>query len=359
MNRKMRLSLSVVAVLIIAALAAGLFIYPIHWRARVVVEKVTGQLPAIEWSDLAWMLGPHPTVFLVNMGDPPNPYSAITNPLDSPGDVAAGKHLFEQHCTHCHGGEARGGTGGPSLHDRVFRQGRSDWALYRTITRGISGTAMVGWKFPRDDVWRLVAYLNDTLLTGESIHASAGTPDPLVEAVSSEALTHAESDASEWLTYSGSYSGQRHSRLSIVNKDNVRALHVAWVRQLPSEPPRLEFSPIVRGSTMYVTALPAEVYALDASTGRVLWHYSHNISSRLAVCCQGNRGVAILGDRIFFGTMDAHLVALDATSGKVLWDSTIAESGKGYAGSAARGRRYDRDRQCRGRLSYPRVPGRL
>lgn len=334
MTRKMRLRLSLAAAIAIAIFAAGLFVYPIHWRAKVILQKAEGRLPSIEWSDLAWMLGPNPTVFLVNMGDPPNPYSAIANPLHSPGDVAAGKHLFEQHCTHCHGSEARGGAGGPSLHDRVFRQGRSDWALYRTITQGIPDTAMIGWKFPRDDVWRLVAYLNDTLLKGEP-GVSAGTSGLLVEPVSADALAHAESDGSEWLTYSGSYSGRRHSQLSLVNRDNVRSLRVAWVRQLTSEPPRLEASPIVRGATMYVTALPAEVYALDATTGRVLWHYSHGISSRLALCCQGNRGVAILGNRVFFGTMDAHLIALDASTGKVLWDETIAESGKGYALTAA------------------------
>jgi mono/diheme cytochrome c family protein len=222
MKIKVRLCLSVATVMIVAVCAAGLFIYPIHWRAKIIVEKVAGQLPAVGWSDLAWMLRPNPTVFLADMGDPPNPYSAIKNPLDSPSDIAAGKRIFEQHCTHCHGNEADGGAGGPSLHERVFRQGRSDWALYRTITRGIPGTAMIGWKFGRDDVWRLVAYLNDILLAGRALPLSAGTSGPLVEPVSADALIRAESDASEWLTYSGSYSGQRHSQLSFVDTDNVR-----------------------------------------------------------------------------------------------------------------------------------------
>src|ERR1017187_9297721 len=99
MNRKLRLPL-VLAALVVVATATGLIIRPLHWRARVIAEKMTGRLPALDWSDLAWMLGPNPSVYLFNMGDPPNPYSAITNPLDAPGDVTAGKHLFEQHCTH-------------------------------------------------------------------------------------------------------------------------------------------------------------------------------------------------------------------------------------------------------------------
>lgn len=334
MKRAVRFGFWIIVLCFVSSFIVVYFSYPIHWRARVVLEKLRGELPSLDWSDLAWMLGPRPKVYLVLMGEPPNPYSAITNPLHSRDDVDAGKHLFEQHCTHCHGNAARGGAGGPSLHDRLFKQGRSDWALYRTITHGIPGTPMVGWQLPRDDVWRLVAYLNDTLLKSRE-NAAVKTDHPTVEPVSPDALLRAESDTAEWLTYSGSYSARRHSGLSIINKDNVASLHVAWVRQLPSDPPRLEFSPIVRGTTMYVTSLPADVYALDVKTGRVLWHFSHSISSPLALCCEGNRGVAILGSRVFFGTMDAHLIALDADTGNLLWDKTIAESGKGYTFTAA------------------------
>lgn len=329
------LAFGLIAALVAVTWVSALFIEPIHWRARVIIEKATGQLPSIDWSDLTWMLAPRPTVFLSNMGNPPNPFAAITNPLSTPEDVAAGKRLFEQHCVVCHGTGGRGGPGGPSLRDRVYVQGRSDWALYRTITHGIPGTAMVGRKLPRNDVWRLVAYLDDLLLKQGSTSNSAAAAIPVVKSASAEDLVEAQDDTSDWLTYSGTYSGERHTQLSLINRDNVRSLHVAWVRQLPSKPPRLESSPIVRSGVMYVTALPAEVYALDAATGRVLWHYSHAISSRLAVCYQANRGVAILGNKLFFATMDAHLIALNAESGALIWDVTVAESGNGYAFTSA------------------------
>ena len=194
---------------------------------------------------------------------------------------------------------------------------------------------MLGWELPRDDVWRLIAYVSDRLLNGRSGGGSGNAAVADVEPVSAEALLQAETDTSQWLTYSGSYSARRHSPLFEINPQNVSSLHVGWVRQLPSDPPRLESSPIVRGSTMYITALPADVYALDVATGRKLWHFSHTLSSPLALCCEGNRGVAILGQRVFFGTMDAHLIALEASTGKLLWDETIAESGKGYTFTAA------------------------
>jgi len=300
------------------------------------MEKTLGQLPQIDWSDLLWMLEPHAQVSIGGMGEPPNPYSAIKNPLKSPSDVAAGARLYNQHCTVCHGSEARGGHGGPSLHDRTFLQGRSDWALYRTITHGVPGTAMVGWKLGRDNTLRLVLYLNEILAQGASPASATAQPRSPIKPVTADELVHAENQPGEWLTYSGSYNGQRYSRLNHINKDNVNELHVAWVRQLLSKDGRrLEVSPIVRGSIMYVTALPGDVYALDAVTGRVIWTFKHDISSPLALCCEGNRGVALLGSRIFFGTEDAHLIALDANTGKLLWDVTVAESSKGYAITAA------------------------
>ena len=43
-----------------------------------------------------------------------------------------------------------------------------------------------------------------------------------------------------------------------------------------------------------------------------------------------NRGVAVLGGRVFMVTLDCHLIALDARSGRVLWDRRIADTLEGY-----------------------------
>ena len=71
-------------------------------------------------------------------------------------------------------------------------------------------------------------------------------------------------------------------------------------------------SPIVDDGIMYITQRPNDVLALDAVTGRVFWRYQHVNDKRAAVCCgANNRGLAILGDKLFMGTLDAHLVAVD------------------------------------------------
>ncbi len=62
---------------------------------------------------------------------------------------------------------------------------------------------------------------------------------------------------------------------------------------------------------MYVTSVN-EAYALDARSGREIWHYSRPRSEGLAGDAASgiNRGVAVLGDRVFMVTDNAHLLAL-------------------------------------------------
>jgi alcohol dehydrogenase (cytochrome c) len=64
--------------------------------------------------------------------------------------------------------------------------------------------------------------------------------------------------------------------------------------------------------------------ALDAKSGRVYWMFRHNLPADIKPCCGSvNRGVAVLGDRVFYGTLDGQLIALDAKSGRPVWTNTL------------------------------------
>src|SRR5205823_3066626 len=83
--------------------------------------------------------------------------------------------------------------------------------------------------------------------------------------------------------------------------------------------------------TIFITEPPNNVVALEAETGREIWRYTHPVPDDLPVCCAPvNRGLAILGNQLFFGTLDAKLVALDASSGKVQWTIQVAEPSDGF-----------------------------
>jgi alcohol dehydrogenase (cytochrome c) len=138
-------------------------------------------------------------------------------------------------------------------------------------------------------------------------------------------------ESANWLTYSGGYRSWRYSELKGISTQNAGKLKLEWVYQMPTTL-MVETSPIVADGVMYVSEPPSNVVALDAKTGRQYWRYHRELPTPINVCCgQVNRGVAILGNRVFVGTVDAHLVALDAKSGAVLWDVAVADHKTGHA----------------------------
>jgi alcohol dehydrogenase (cytochrome c) len=154
---------------------------------------------------------------------------------------------------------------------------------------------------------------------------------PLAAQVSFDRIRQADSEPGNWLTYSGTYSAQRYSRLDQINSTNVRRLHPLWVYQTKATD-AFETSPLVADGVMYLSEPGGSVTALDTLTGRPLWKYRRSLPKGVRGCCgEVNRGVAILGDMVYVGTFDAHLVALDIQSGIVRWDAVVADPKLGHS----------------------------
>jgi alcohol dehydrogenase (cytochrome c) len=125
---------------------------------------------------------------------------------------------------------------------------------------------------------------------------------------------------SDWTTYNGDLSGNRHSPLADINTSNVRDLGLTWLFPVPGSP-RIEATPIVVDGIIYITAWN-EVYALDSTTGRQIWaHRQPHTPGLLSNAGKGaNRGVAVLGNRVFMVMDNAHMLAFDRFTGAKLWD---------------------------------------
>lgn len=135
-----------------------------------------------------------------------------------------------------------------------------------------------------------------------------------------------------WLTYSGTYDGHRHSSLDQVNRANVAGLKAAWVYQAREAGGKLECTPLVIDGILYVTERPNIVTAIDGRTGRALWTYRRPLPSDVQGCCGPvNRGLAVLGDTLYLATYDCHLVALDANTGRERWDVVVADYKTGHS----------------------------
>ena len=153
--------------------------------------------------------------------------------------------------------------------------------------------------------------------------------------VTSGRLVNSAKEPQNWLMYSGDYAGHRFSALDQVNKGNVGSLVAKWVFQTGATG-KFETTPIVVDGMLYGTAPDNRVFALDAHTGRPIWLYQRQLPGDIRPCCgRVNRGVAILGDKVFFGTLDAHVVALDAKTGSVIWDVSAVDYKLGYSFTAA------------------------
>jgi alcohol dehydrogenase (cytochrome c) len=149
--------------------------------------------------------------------------------------------------------------------------------------------------------------------------------------VSYDRLLRADSEPHNWLTYGGTYTSQRYSRLNQITPANVTNLEHKWVFQ-DQVFGAWQSNPLVVDGIMYVTQRPNDMVALDAKTGRVFWLYRYTPSPDARICCgANNRGVAILGDTLFMGTLDAHLVAIDAKNGRPLWNIAVADVKLAYS----------------------------
>jgi alcohol dehydrogenase (cytochrome c) len=151
----------------------------------------------------------------------------------------------------------------------------------------------------------------------------------------SGARYRAVTSQTDWPTYHGSLSGNRFSSADEINRSTVARLAPAWVSPMPGAE-RLQVTPLVVDGVMYVTNAN-ECVALDAGTGRRIWHFSRPRTKGLAGDAASgiNRGVAVAGNRVFMVTDHAHLLALDRFTGELAWETTMADWRLNYGATSA------------------------
>ena len=281
-----------------------------------------------------------------------------------PGNVAAGERFFfdQGKCGACHRVMGRGNAVGPdlssvgrqrtvaeltrygrpseqySLFTVRLRDGRQVQGLARNETlhslqlRTIDGKLLLLQQGEYEVLSRhksphiiltdapempdLLAYLGH--LGGAGVGPLTGPVEP-VNAKAIEQILHPA--RGEWPTYNGNVSGNRHSALDQIDKKNVARLAMQWSFTLPYF--GLEATPLVADGVMYISG-PSQVYALDARSGVEIWKYVRPRTTHPLVPGDAkggaNRGVALLGDRVFMTTDDAHLICVDRLTGALLWD---------------------------------------
>ena len=237
------------------------------------------------------------------------------------------QQLFNEHCASCHGEDARGTAKGPGLamNPRVAQQSADQLRVFLergNIAAGMPSFSDLGAK----DLMALAKYLRvlnmgtiagPTTAAGPIRKISWGSPQP-----------------GDWLTYNGNDSPNRYSPLKQITTANVSSLELKWL--FPIQYFGLETTPLAADGVLYVTG-PNQVFALDALTGSPLWHYSRPPSTGMVGDAKlgTNRGVAILGNKVFFVTDNAHLIAIDRATGNLQWETPLAEENQHYGATMA------------------------
>jgi alcohol dehydrogenase (cytochrome c) len=312
----------------------------------------------------------------------------------------AGRQAFEGRCASCHGNDGTGVGTNPSIVSMTSSRATTTAALRELIRAGIPGTGMPAFSIPDAELTDLVSFVETlraraakpaagppgagrgggapalravsiTMKDGRRITGIARYEtlfdlgvqgdDGRFHSISKSAAADVRFDPSpaipvnapiragidfaniatprpgEWPSYNGLLSGNRHSPLNQITTANVSSLRPKWTFPIPGQGQRaLQVTPIVIDGLMYVTAAN-EVWALDARTGREVWHYGRPRTPGLVddPAAGLNRGVAVLGDRVFLQTDNAHLLALHRLTGQLLWDVEMADSRQHYGATGA------------------------
>jgi len=146
-------------------------------------------------------------------------------------------------------------------------------------------------------------------------------------AQSAHDLINAARNPSQVITYGMSYSEQRFSPLTAINRANVKRLVPAWSYSMANNYGE-EAQPLVYHGVIYMTDSDKTV-ALDALSGRELWKtpVDYPPETNRRVCCGiVNRGAALYQGKLFRTTEDGHVVALDAKTGRQVWSAASSSA---------------------------------
>jgi alcohol dehydrogenase (cytochrome c) len=133
----------------------------------------------------------------------------------------------------------------------------------------------------------------------------------------STTLLNAGQDDNNWILPAKTYSGNRYTALTQIDKSNVDTLGMAWRTDIADDGEQ-EASPIIWNGTMYLSTPHDGVLALDAANGKLRWQTPYNPA--YVILYAVNRGVGLVDGKIFIATQDCRLIALDAATGKRLWN---------------------------------------
>ena len=149
--------------------------------------------------------------------------------------------------------------------------------------------------------------------------------------VNKDRLINAQNEPQNWLMMNGDYGSTRYSKLSQINRENVKNLRMVWalalggMQDVGQNGPENEVNPLIDNGFMYTTDGWGTVYKIDArdpNHGQFVWVTDPGVKH------QGNmprtRGIALWEDLVIANLPDGRVIAIKRDSGEIVWDKMVA-----------------------------------
>src|SRR4029077_4625060 len=166
-----------------------------------------------------------------------------------------------------------------------------------------------------------------TAMAGASLAAVTAQAAEYKMTVNRDRLINSQNEPQNWLMMNGDYASSRYSKLSQINRDNVKNLRLSWalgsggMQDIGQNGPENEVNPLIDNGFMYTTDGWGTVYKIDArnpNKGEFVWVCDPGVKH------QGNaprtRGIALWEDLVIANLPDGRVIAINRDNGEIVWD---------------------------------------
>ncbi|HET9220638.1 MAG TPA: PQQ-binding-like beta-propeller repeat protein [Terriglobia bacterium] len=151
--------------------------------------------------------------------------------------------------------------------------------------------------------------------------------------INDDELRDAAKSKEDWISYNRDWAETRFSPLDQINATNVSKLGLAWSFDIPNVGAgnRQEATHLVANGVLYSITPWSVVYAVDARTGKELWHTDPEANRTASACCGVvNRGIALYEGKVIAPVIDGRIRALDMQTGKLVWETRVTPTNYPY-----------------------------
>src|SRR6188474_3789068 len=155
-------------------------------------------------------------------------------------------------------------------------------------------------------------------IVGSVALGSASLPAQYSLTVNKERLINALNEPQNWLLMNGDYGSLRYSKLTQINRDNVKNMRMVWamalggMQDVGQNGPENEMNPLIDNGFMYTSDGWGTIYKIDArngSFGKFAWVADPGVQH------EGNtsrtRGIALWEDKVLANLPDGRVIAIN------------------------------------------------